>query len=708
MGVYASKVKVIENPSVDVKRSGIYEISKIELSPKETRLYIHCTFVPHWWITFSKSEDIIKDCKTGKTYEPIAMEGGEFDKYVWMPDSGDSTIVLVYPPLDKSLEKFDFGKNSYGVSLKPSANKAGDKKVVSAEVMKWLETEVNKPAPKKSASNSSLFQPDTARLVGYIKGYDPRLGFSTGIIYTANDLTREDFPTVIEIQPDGRFDIKLPVAYLTSPFMLLNEYPFQFYIAPGQTLGVVLDWEDFLQADRQRNIRYKFKYTQFLGSLATLNKEMSDYNEPNFDYKAFREKTKTVTPREMKTELGKMLSENMAFIINYIQTNAISPQTATLLRNNVLISNAMHCFDYIQNRSYEAYRDTANAILKLPVESDFYDFLKNIPFKESNLLSSSGFTYFVNRLEFSQPLMNVYKKSKSVVIDGELFIKYLADKNIAVPDSDKQVMLSIFNPKHTMAYAFEVPQQKIQQTITKYNKHVSDYVSKLNGPKEDERLQEWVRKDSVMANVFGLKDYQTILDIIKVRSLASQFKHMPKEDARAYWKVLKAGIADPYLIQEGSRLLDSNFPLTAENSYNLPQGKATDIFNKIVGPFKGKIVFVDFWATTCGPCVGGIREMKENREKYKNDPDIDFVFITDVRQSPQGDYNKMVEEQQMKNTFRISTDDFNYLRQLFKFNGIPHYVVIGKKGEVIDDHFEMYNFERNVQQIIKSVNTSSK
>ena len=33
---------------------------------------------------------------------------------------------------------------------------------------------------------------------------------------------------------------------------------------------------------------------------------------------------------------------------------------------------------------------------------------------------------------------------------------------------------------------------------------------------------------------------------------------------------------------------------------------------------------------------------------------------------------------------RIPEDDYNYLRELFRFNGIPHYQTINKKGEVVN------------------------
>lgn len=55
---------------------------------------------------------------------------------------------------------------------------------------------------------SDFFHTDTAYLQGYINGYDSRLGFETGLIYFSNEINRKDYPTVVQIHPDGSFECK--------------------------------------------------------------------------------------------------------------------------------------------------------------------------------------------------------------------------------------------------------------------------------------------------------------------------------------------------------------------------------------------------------------------------------------------------------------------------------------------------------------------
>jgi thiol-disulfide isomerase/thioredoxin len=587
--------------------------------------------------------------------------------------------------------------------------------VISPEIDKWINSEISK-APKNGLvdyNSPKFFNDAPARLIGCIKGYDKRAGFTTGIIYASNALTSEDFPLVAKIEPDGRFEVEIPMNMPKKTYIMFGDnYSISFYIEPGQTLAMILDWDEFLTADHIRNIRYKFKQIEFRGPNSTINSELMAYPAKETNYEEFQNKRTSMTPLDFKEEQRKELENNLSQFTEYLKNNKVSLNTQTILRNEILVNNATLLFDYCMSRDYYAKQDSNNKILKMPIPESYYDFLQKMSLNDNSLLLTQQFSTFINRFEFcdlfSKAQKEVYKKTAiPQFIPQKSLLEYFNEEKIEVT-KEEQKFLNLVGKKEKSRDDLDSLQKMtgtINQFNTKYKNEIQKYADKYIIPfnkvnTENNEIEIWKAKDSILTHTMGLEP-NLIYEIVKIRSLKFNFKFIGKKDqAIEFWDYLQQGIKTPYLIETGNRLFKEAFPEGLSASKSLPNGVGTDIFRKIIEPYKGKILFVDFWATTCGPCVSGIKSMKPVREKYAGNSDFDFIFITDERLSPEKDYNNFVKEQELKNVFRLPKDDYNYLRQLFKFNGIPKYVVIDANGDVLNDNFEMHNFEYELPKIL--------
>ncbi len=236
--------EVIEKPAYGLKKTNIYDVDKIELNENETRVHIRGTIFPNWFLKFSKT-DFLKDYKTGKIYNIIKIENHQFDEKIYLPESGEKTVVLVFPPLDKGVKKIDYKHAIYEISLEKQ--RSDKPKEVPEYVNKWIQEELNKitDTPIKDFNSDWFFNPKKAKLIGYIKGYDKRLGFNTGMVYQGNNITREDYPIVVQVFEDGRFEAELPLIHPEISYLSMNKCIVNYYLEPGQTLAMILDWEDF-------------------------------------------------------------------------------------------------------------------------------------------------------------------------------------------------------------------------------------------------------------------------------------------------------------------------------------------------------------------------------------------------------------------------------------------------------------------------------
>src|ERR1035437_8614191 len=72
-------------------------------------------------------------------------------------------------------------------------------------VSKWMDTELSKAKRKTLLTKEQFFTRDSAKVVGYIKGFRSNLGFKTINVDATNVLTKESRPIISEIDSIGRF-----------------------------------------------------------------------------------------------------------------------------------------------------------------------------------------------------------------------------------------------------------------------------------------------------------------------------------------------------------------------------------------------------------------------------------------------------------------------------------------------------------------------
>lgn len=100
--------------------------------------------------------------------------------------------------------------------------------------------------------------------------------------------------------------------------------------------------------------------------------------------------------------------------------------------------------------------------------------------------------------------------------------------------------------------------------------------------------------------------------------------------------------------------------------------------------FKGKYVYIDLWATWCGPCKKEIPFLKEVEKAY-HDKNIAFVSISMDRKNAYNTWRKMIEEKEMTGVQLYSNEDKEF-PLAYNVTGIPRFILIDPQGVIIDSY----------------------
>ena len=121
--------------------------------------------------------------------------------------------------------------------------------------------------------------------------------------------------------------------------------------------------------------------------------------------------------------------------------------------------------------------------------------------------------------------------------------------------------------------------------------------------------------------------------------------------------------------------------------FNLPNLNGNAIS---LSSLRGKVVFLNVWATWCGPCREEMPSIETLYEEFRKDPD--FVMLAVSQDS--GDRGNAVGSYVRRNGFKFTVllDPQNQVGDAYDVSGIPETFIIDRAGRIVAHHVGPYNW----------------
>jgi peroxiredoxin len=137
---------------------------------------------------------------------------------------------------------------------------------------------------------------------------------------------------------------------------------------------------------------------------------------------------------------------------------------------------------------------------------------------------------------------------------------------------------------------------------------------------------------------------------------------------------------------------DDSAPVPAgdvASAFNLEDARSGETVS--LASLKGKVVFLNLWATWCGPCREEMPSMETLYDEFKGNKD--FVMLA-VSEDTKGKAAVLPYVQKNGYHFKILLDPENKVGDSYGVSGVPETFIIDRNGRIVAHHMGAFDWSR--------------
>ena len=597
---------------------------------------------------------VIVDRNTGKEYKFLRVEGIK----AYEQATEETPCTVYFEPLDASVKEINYIEvgnnplgNYYGIRLQQKAKVGKKSKTFDPESLNY-DYYMNQPFTPDTAWHFSnepykkAFKAGKAQLKIHVSGIPKELKsvLPDATARVQNQITRQEENSVVSIGEDNCYVLDLNIPHpqfvYTQPFGSV-------FIAPGDTLEMFSTIES---APDRSGPRFKtFQGNSESAMINTLHPEfMKKYGRKEYIYaeaKATVEKGKDAT----QAVLGRWANQvNEIIDDEELRQALIQSPLSTFGKDLMMISILTNKCIEIQD-VVSSYRDKAKTYTQM--EDGNWKIDTNPDYVELDL----------------EAVYNTLLKNKELIYNNPL----------AMCESSQWVFVNrtLYSP---LFFSWE------------------DYTDD-DGVERQRRCDKYGMAGTFMNDLFLSQDIVSKMEYIqkdiKLGKLGESqnvtLDYISKDFGESLAGIQNVKVAQN-IVEEYRKFVKATETAAAEDTGNNWTEEQTTLWNKIVSPYKGYTLFLDFWGMSCGPCRSGMMSQKKLVEEMK-DEKVKFLYITTEDQKSSAE--KWMTENNIKGEHvYITRNEWKQFETMINFNGIPRGALVSKEGKLIEQDFTIHQF----------------
>ncbi len=471
--------------------------------------------------------------------------------------------------------------------------------------------------------------------------------YNTGKLTYFDGVSRIFEDRVFKIDSLGhfKFDINIVHPLLAAYFDLEGKYYGNFLIEPNTVYQVTVK-----NGTMEFNGETGEKTRQIRAFYNILHKKLGDKikKEQQLHTKGLSIKVYIQFQKQLETEKLNVLKA-------YAEEQKLNKQVYIILESEIKLKTAHAVINYRYDYS------KGFPIPRKTLPKDFYSNLyKNYPVKKiEDLASRNGIDYVAN-------IYSILEKQGQTIKEQ---LQYIKNSNLLTKE-EFEIMKQLLSGDRTAA-------------IGRYNKLMKNkrkILHRLNCKYNVERI---IKNTNVITEPI-------FKDVIIAQSIFNNYFKDLIQPSKEVWKQIENAITNTSILQYlKEKLSNKEFALQKskkEENHAIAEKLNRKILKtvkkKYIDKYKGKVIYVDFYSTWCGPCRKEIPFAKQLHAKFKGK---DIVFLNLCAKSKKQDWEKQIKQHNIQGeNYLLSNREYDVLADYYKAYGFPAYILINQNGKVVE------------------------